>query len=52
MEVDFSNYQPLNGVQVPTLIQKFSQGALLVSLTVTGAAFNTGLPLSDFTINN
>lgn len=52
IEVDFSGYQGMNHVQVPTLIQKFSQGSLLVSLTVTGAAFNTGLPLSDFTINN
>ena len=52
IEVDFSNYQTMSGVQVPTLIQKFSQGNLLVAVTVTGASFNTGLPLSDFTISN
>ena len=52
IEIDFSNYRSMGGVQVPTLIQKSSQGSVLVALTITGAAFNTGLPLSDFAINN
>jgi hypothetical protein len=51
VEVDFSNYQVLNGVAVPTHIQRSLQGNLLVDITVSGASFNTGLPLSDFTIN-
>jgi hypothetical protein len=51
IEIDFSNYQALNGVRVPTLIQKYSQGSQLVAVTVTVASFNAGLPLSDFTIN-
>jgi hypothetical protein len=51
VEVDFSNYQTLNGVMVPTQIQRSLQGNVLVAMTITGASFNTGLPLSDFTIN-
>jgi hypothetical protein len=51
VEVDFSNYQTLDGVMMPTQIQRSLQGNVLVALTITGAAFNTGLPLSDFTIN-
>ena len=51
VEVDFSNYQNINGVMVPMHIQRFSQGSLSVDLTVTGASFNTGLRLSDFTVN-
>ena len=51
IEVDFSNYQNVSGVLVPMHIQKYSQGNLFLDVTVTGASFNTGLPLSDFTIN-
>ncbi len=51
VEVDFSNYQPLSGFVVPTQIQRSLQGNVLVAITISGAAFNTGLPLSDFTIN-
>jgi hypothetical protein len=51
IEVDFSTYQTLNGIMVPTRIQRSLQGNVLVDITVTGASFNTGLPLSDFTIN-
>jgi uncharacterized protein involved in high-affinity Fe2+ transport len=51
IEVDFSNYQTVNGVVVPMHIQKYQQGNLMVDVAVTGALFNTGLPLSIFTIN-
>lgn len=51
VEVDFSNYQALNGILVPTRIQKYLQGNVLVDITISGASFNTGLPLSDFAIN-
>lgn len=51
VEVDFSNYQSINGAKVPTRIQRLLQGNLLIDLTVSGVAFNTGLPFSDFTIN-
>jgi hypothetical protein len=52
LEVDFFNYRPVTGVLVPTHIQKLLQGNLTIDLSVSGAAFNTGLPLSDFTISN
>jgi hypothetical protein len=51
VEIDFSSYQVLNGVMVPTSIQRYLQGNLMVDITISSASFNTGLPLSDFTIN-
>ena len=51
IEVDFSAYQAMSGFLVPTRVQKVMQGNLLLDMTITGAFFNTGLPLSDFTIN-
>lgn len=50
VEVDFSNYQNVNGVQVPFHIQKFLQGSLALDLTVTSAVFNSGLQDSLFAI--
>jgi hypothetical protein len=50
VEVDFSNYQPLNGFLVPTRVQRYLQGNLQVDITLSTGAFNTGLALSDFTI--
>jgi len=49
-EVDFSNYRALSGVMVPTHIEKLSQGNAIADITISGAVFNTGLPLSDFAI--
>jgi hypothetical protein len=51
VEVDFSNYQVLTGIAIPTRIQRSLQGNVLLAVTISNAAFNTGLPLSDFTIN-
>lgn len=51
IEVDFANYQNVNGALVPMHIQRYSQGNLQLDLTVTGVSFNTGLSLSDFTVN-
>jgi len=51
IEVDFSDYQSIGGAVVPTHIQRYQQGTLMVDVVVTGATFNTGLPLSLFTIN-
>jgi len=50
-EVDFSNYQTISGMVVPMRIQRYQQGNLMVDVVVTGAAFNTGLSLSIFTVN-
>jgi hypothetical protein len=51
VEVDFSNYQAVSGVVVPMHIQRYQQGTLMVDVVLTGASFNTGLPLSLFTVN-
>ena len=50
IEVDFFNYQAFNGVLVPTHIERSLQGNVLVDMSISGASFNTGLPLSDFAI--
>jgi len=39
VEVDFSNYQAINGVAVPMHIQVYQQGNLMVDITVSGASF-------------
>ncbi len=51
VEVDFSNYQTVSGAVVPMHIQEYQQGNLMVDVVVTGALFNSRLPLSIFTVN-
>jgi hypothetical protein len=51
VEVDFSTYQTMSGVVVPTHIQRYQQANLMVDVTVSGASFNTGIPLSVFAVN-
>ncbi len=50
VEVDFYNYQPFSGVLVPTRIQKLIWNGLALDISITGAAFNTGLLDDLFTI--
>jgi len=50
VEIDFSNYQSMNGVQVPLHLQKFMQGSLALDVVVTSAVFNSGLSESLFAI--
>jgi hypothetical protein len=50
VEVDFSNYQSVNGFQVPYRIQKYFQGDPLLDFTVTSATINSGLSDNIFTI--
>ena len=50
-EVDFSNYQTINGIAVPMHIQRFQNGHLLDDITVSSAVFNSGLQLSAFASN-
>ena len=50
LEVDFSNYQPVNGVQIPLHIQKLISGGLVLDLVVTNASLNSGLSDSPFAI--
>ena len=40
IEVHFSNYQQIKGVQVPFLIEKYVNGALQASITVTSTQIN------------
>lgn len=51
VEIDFGNYQQIDGVQVPTSIQRFVQGTLLADISLDTASFNTGLSLSTFAID-
>jgi hypothetical protein len=51
VEIDFSNYQVVNGVVIPMHIQKYLQGTLMVDLTISSSVVNTGIALSNFTIN-
>ena len=50
LEIDFSNYQPVDGVQTPLHIQKLISGGLALDLVVTSVSLNSGLPDSVFTI--
>lgn len=50
-EVEFSDYQPQGTVNVPSHIQRFLQGALVLDFTVSSVAINSGLTLSTFQIN-
>ena len=51
VEIVFSNYQSINGALVPMHIQKTSNGATILDITVTGVVFNSGLTLSEFSVN-
>jgi len=43
VEIRFSEYEIVNGVEVPFHIQRLQSGALLMDLRVTMASFNNGL---------
>lgn len=51
VEVDFSNYQTVNGIQIPYHIQKFLNGSLYLDMTIQTAALNSGLTISAFSSN-
>ncbi len=48
VEIQFANYQNLNGVLVPFHIQKFFERSLLLDLTMSSALVNSGVPDSAF----
>jgi hypothetical protein len=48
VEIDFLNYQQVNGVQIPFRVQKFLNGTLFLDVTVQSAVLNSGIPTSDF----
>lgn len=50
MEIDFSAYQSINGIQVPFHFQKLLNDGVILDVEVTSAVFNTGLLDSVFSI--
>jgi len=50
VEIQFTNYQSIGGVLVPFGIQKFLQGSLNLTLTLTQATINTAIPPSTFAL--
>lgn len=50
LEIDFSQYRSINGIQVPFHIQKLVSGGLAVEVTVQTVAVNSGLSDSLFSI--
>ena len=48
VEIDFSSYQSVNGVQVPFRIQKLINNGLVLDLTINSAKINQGLTAADF----
>ena len=50
VEVRYSNYQPVNGIQVPFHVQKFLSNSLIVDFQAAQAAINSGLSDSDFAV--
>lgn len=50
VEIRFSNYRAVNGIQVPFRVQKFLNGGLVLDLVVQTAIFNSGLSDAVFTI--
>lgn len=51
VEIDFSGYRVIKGVEVPTRIQRLLQGHVAEDMTVTSASFNSGLSLAAFSVN-
>lgn len=50
VQIAFSSYQNIGGVIVPTHIQKYLQGTLQIDITISSATFNTGIALSNFSV--
>ncbi len=50
-EIVFGQYQTMNGIAVPMTIQKFLNGTLALSLSVTSTAINTGLSPAVFALS-
>ena len=51
MEVDFSDYQTVNGIRVPFHIQKYLNGTLFLDLAIRDVTMNSGLTDSAFSSN-
>lgn len=47
-EIQFSNYQQVNGVQVPFHVQRYLNNSLILDLELNNATLNSGLASTDF----
>jgi hypothetical protein len=50
VEIRFSGYQPVNGVQVPFHVQKYLNNGLVLDLQFNNAVLNSGLTAASFQI--
>ena len=50
VELRFSDYQALNGAQIPFHVQKFLNNSLMLDLQLTSATLNSGLSSSIFAV--
>jgi len=50
VEIDFSNYQAVNGIQVPFHVQKLISNGLVLDLVMSSAVLNSGLSDSLFAV--
>jgi hypothetical protein len=50
VQIQFSNYQSVSGVQIPFHVQKFLNGILLLDLQVQSATLNSGLSAGAFSV--
>jgi hypothetical protein len=48
IEIDFSNYQSINGVLIPLSVRKYLNGSLFLDITIQSAVLNSGLSQSAF----
>lgn len=51
VEVDYSNFQKVEGAVLPMHIQRFQQGNLMLDIQISTVAFNTGLNITMFSVN-
>lgn len=49
VEVDFSNYEKVNGVQIPFQIKRLINGVVQYDITIQSASVNSGLTAANFT---
>jgi hypothetical protein len=50
VEMDYSNYQSVNGAQIPFRVQKFINNSLALDLQFDSATVNSGLSATTFTV--
>jgi len=50
VRIEFSNYQAVNGIVIPTHVQKFINNTLTLDAQIQSASINSGLTASVFTL--